>query len=126
MISGVVTRNPEINSDLIPSFSNAASICGPPPWTTIGCLPPCCNETTSLANALWRLASVIAWPPYLITIMMNTPNSHEHTSCLNHLSKQLLQIFHFLNQLKSKHLFRSYLQVRDQPKARCSWRSSLH
>jgi len=43
--SGVVTRNPPLNSLVIPSRLSIALICGPPPWTTTGCTPQLRRKT---------------------------------------------------------------------------------
>src|SRR6476469_3374503 len=42
---------------------------GPPPWTTTGFIPTYFRSTTSRANSSRRSGSVIAAPPYLMTIV---------------------------------------------------------
>src|SRR5919198_3602865 len=46
------------------------SICGPPPWTITGLRPTYFISTTSRANPSLSAVSVIALPPYLITIVL--------------------------------------------------------
>ena len=69
MVSSVVTRIPSINFDSIFNRSSKSPICGPPPCTTIGRIPTACIKTISLANEALRSSSVIAFPPYLTTIV---------------------------------------------------------
>ena len=69
MVSASVTRMPCTNSPCLPTFSNMWLICGPPPCTTMGFIPHSFNNTTSLAKPSFKAASVMALPPYLITIV---------------------------------------------------------
>ena len=43
---------------------------GPPPWTTIGFSPTYLSSTTSRAKSSHNSGSLIAAPPYLITIVL--------------------------------------------------------
>ena len=54
MASGVVTRRPPLNSDLMPNALSMCEICGPPPWTTTGCRPTCRKNTMSSAKQAFR------------------------------------------------------------------------
>src|SRR5690606_15561862 len=45
-------------------------ICGPPPWTTTGFMPTSFISTTSRAKPLFRASSIIALPPYLMTMVL--------------------------------------------------------
>ena len=65
-----VTRIPSTKLDSIPSSSSRLPICGPPPWTTTGFIPTSFMRTTSLANPNFSSSSVIALPPYLITMVL--------------------------------------------------------
>ncbi|SKT20487.1 Uncharacterised protein [Mycobacteroides abscessus subsp. abscessus] len=68
--SGVVTRNPPLNSPSTPSFFSIALICGPPPCTTTGWIPQLRRNTMSSAKAFFSASSVIALPPYFMTTMV--------------------------------------------------------
>ena len=53
--SGVVTRRPPRNSDLMPSRSSIEEICGPPPCTTTGLNPAKRRNAMSSAKACFEL-----------------------------------------------------------------------
>ena len=70
MASGLVTRRPPRNSEVMPSRESIEEICGPPPWTTTGWMPHRFMNTMSWAKARLRFSSIIALPPYLITTIL--------------------------------------------------------
>jgi hypothetical protein len=70
MVSASVTRMPWMNSPFLPRRLSACSICGPPPWTTTGLMPTSLSSTTSSAKSACSSGSVIALPPYLITMVL--------------------------------------------------------
>ena len=49
---------------------SAISICGPPPCTTTGFMPTSFSSTTSRAKPSFSFSSVMALPPYLMTIVL--------------------------------------------------------
>ena len=63
------TRRPLTNSTGISRRSMYAVMSGPPPCTTTGFIPTYFSSTTSRANSSTRAGSVIAAPPYLMTIV---------------------------------------------------------
>ena len=69
MTSGVVTRRPPRNSELMPSLLSIALICGPPPWTTTGRTPTWWRKRMSWAKARLRSSFTMAFPPYLMTMV---------------------------------------------------------
>ena len=70
MASGLVTRRPPRNSEVMPSRFNIEEICGPPPCTTTGWTPQRFMNTMSWAKARFRSSSIMALPPYLITTIL--------------------------------------------------------
>jgi hypothetical protein len=54
----------------LPIFASASSICGPPPCTTTGFMPTSFISTTSSAKSCCSDGSVIALPPYLMTMVL--------------------------------------------------------
>src|SRR6185369_8353371 len=70
MVSASVTRMPWMKWPFLPSRPSAASICGPPPCTTTGLMPTSLSSTTSSAKSAWSSGSVMALPPYLITMVL--------------------------------------------------------
>jgi hypothetical protein len=59
-----------INADLV-AGSSVLPICGPPPCTTIGFMPTDFINTTSRAKLDFSFSSIIALPPYLITMVLS-------------------------------------------------------
>ena len=66
MVSSSVTLKPLMNLGSLPNFFMDLVISGPPPWTTIGCMPTYFKSTVSPAVEAIASSSTIAWPPYLI------------------------------------------------------------
>ena len=71
IVSASVTRMPWMNSPFLPSLSSISLICGPPPCTTTGFMPTNFNKTTSWAKHSFKCSSVMALPPYLITMVLS-------------------------------------------------------
>ena len=69
IVAASVTRMPWMNSPRRPRRLSAASICGPPPCTITGRMPTSCSITTSCAKAACKAGSVMALPPYLMTMV---------------------------------------------------------
>ena len=61
---------PCTNSPFLPSLASICSICGPPPCTTTGFMPTSFSSTTSRAKPVFSAASVMALPPYLMTMVL--------------------------------------------------------
>ena len=66
-----VTRMPWRNSLAMPMRFSRSPICGPPPCTTTGFMPTSFSITTSRAKPAFRTGSVIALPPYLMTMTLS-------------------------------------------------------
>ena len=81
-ISGVVTRKPPTNSEVIAADFSAASIWGPPPCTITSSTPSL--WATAIAFAKAPFSSFMAWPPNLTTIMWRKPSSREHNRVKDH------------------------------------------
>ncbi len=71
MVSSSVTRMPWMNSPFLPTFCSRSLICGPPPCTTTGFMPTSLSSTTSRAKPSCNLGSVMALPPYLMTMVLS-------------------------------------------------------
>ena len=67
-----VMRSPAAYCDCTPTFLSIASICGPPPCTTIGLMAVCSSSTMSRAKSRARCSSPMAWPPYLTTMISSS------------------------------------------------------
>src|SRR5918998_1632412 len=61
---------------------------GPPPWTTIGFMPTYLRSTTSRANSSRSSGSVIAAPPYLMTMVFSW-NSRMYGSASSRVATSL-------------------------------------
>src|SRR3990167_7095878 len=70
MVSASVTRMPWMNCPFLPRRCSSVSICGPPPCTTTGLMPTNLSSTTSSAKSCCRAGSVMALPPYLMTMVL--------------------------------------------------------
>ena len=70
MVSSSVTRMPWMKLPFLPSRFSASSICGPPPCTTTGFMPTSFSSTTSSAKSCCSAGSVMALPPYLMTMRL--------------------------------------------------------
>jgi hypothetical protein len=70
MVSASVTRMPWMKLPFLPRRFSAVSICGPPPCTTTGFMPTSLSSTTSSAKSACNAGSVMALPPYLITMVL--------------------------------------------------------
>ena len=70
MVSRSVTRMPWTNTPSLPTRFSRSLICGPPPCTITGFMPTSLSSTTSLANPCFRCSSVMALPPYLMTMVL--------------------------------------------------------
>ena len=55
----------------MPIFFSRSPICGPPPWTITGFMPTSFSITTSRAKPAFSSGSVIALPPYLMTMTLS-------------------------------------------------------
>ena len=66
-----VTRMPWRNSLWMPIFFSRSPICGPPPCTMTGFMPTSLSITTSRAKPAFSAGSVIALPPYLMTMVLS-------------------------------------------------------
>ena len=70
IVSSSVTRIPLMKVESFPSFLRSELICGPPPWMITGLIPMYFIMTMSMANISFKFSSVMAWPPYLITMVL--------------------------------------------------------
>ena len=70
IVSSSVTRMPWMNRPFLPILARASSICGPPPCTTTGFMPTSLSSTTSSAKSCCSAGSVMALPPYLMTMVL--------------------------------------------------------
>ena len=70
MVAASVTRSPASKRAEMPMRCMMASICGPPPCTTTGCMPTHCSSTMSRAKESRSASSVMAWPPYFTTTVL--------------------------------------------------------